>query len=209
MTRAALALVLSSVSAAMGAGRLEAQGQGKLASAAPVTYDNKFEVYGGINYMLFQASPAPLKLMNLGGAEIAGTWWLSDKWGAVADYRGDAGTTAVVPNPVFNGNALVVLQTGMLGAQYRVVHNQRAALNLHAYAGVSHGWFNETLQPAQSGLYNNITKPMETAGLSVDFNRSKNLAIRLQPDVIVEQFGPGTRTFYSVSLGAVYRIGKR
>ncbi len=204
---AALAVAASGL--AMGTGRMEAQEQGKLAAAAPVTYDNRFEVYGGLNYMLFQATPAPLKLMNLGGLEVSGTYWLSKKWGATADYRGDAGTSPVTPNTVFNGNALVVLQTGMAGVQYRVKQNQRVGFDLHAYGGVSHGWFNNTLQPAQSGLYNNITKPMEAAGGSLDFNRSKNLAIRLQPDVIVEQFGPGSRTFYSVSLGVVYRIGKR
>jgi hypothetical protein len=204
---AAMAVVASGL--AMGTGRMEAQEQGKLAAAAPVTYDNRYEVYGGLSYMLFQASPAPLKLMNLGGIEASGTYWLSDKWGAMVDYRAGAGTSPVVPNPIFNGNALVVLQSGMVGAQYRVKQNQRVAFDLHAMGGVAHGWFNETLQPAQSGLYNNVTKPMEAAGGSLDFNRSSNFAIRLQPDVIVEQFGPGSRTFYSVSLGVVYRLGKR
>ena len=196
---------------------LHAQG-GKLAAAAPVTYDNRYEVYGGINYMNFQAGQDVAHLMNLGGAEFSGTYWLSDRWGAVADYRGEAGTTKVNPNLIFNGYALVVLNTGMVGAQYRSIHTQRAALDFHALAGVSRGWFNETLPSigtgmaasnTNSGLYNNKTKPMAALGGSVDFNRSKNLAIRLSPDLILEHFGTETREFLSVSAGVIYRFGQR
>lgn len=195
---------------AAGAARMDAQGQGKLASAPPVTYDNRYEVYGGFNYMNFMAGPDLAKQMNLGGVEVSGTYWVSPKWGAVADFRGDAGTTFVRPQVYFNGRAIAVLYTGMLGAQYRLQENQRVATDLHAFAGVSHGDFSETITPAQgSGLYNNITKPIEALGGSFDFNYSKRLAIRLSPDLILEQFGPGTREFVSLSGGVVYRIGRR
>jgi hypothetical protein len=201
-------LLLSGV-AAMSAGRLGAQEAGKLAAAPPVTYDNRFDVYGGLNYMNFQAGQNVAKLMNLGGAELSATYWLSKKWGAVADYRGDAGTSAVTPNSVFNGNALVVLNTGMLGAQYRVAQNQRFAFSAHALAGVSHGWFDETLPSNQSQFYTNRTKLMGAAGGSLDFNRSKNLAIRFSPDLILSHYGSGTSEFFSASLGVIYRFGKR
>jgi hypothetical protein len=98
----------------------------------------------------------------------------------------------------------------MVGVQYRLTKSQRIATDLHAYGGISHGDFSETITPAQgSGLYNNISKPIEAAGGSVDFNTSKKWAIRLSPDLILEQFGPGTREFFSISGGVVYRIGSR
>ena len=214
--RAALVLVLSGV-AAMSAGRLEAQEAGKLAAAPPVTYDNRFEVYGGLNYMNFQAGQNVAKLMNLGGAEFTATYWLSKKWGVSADYRGDAGTSPVTPNSTFNGTALGVLNSGMLGAQDRVAQNQRVAFSAHALAGVSHGWFDETLPSVgpgtttfgNSGFYNNKTKPMGAVGGSIDFNRSKNLAIRFTPDLLLTHFGTGTSEFFSASLGVIYRFGKR
>ena len=208
--RAAMVLALSGAVVA-GLGRVEAQavGAGKLAAAAPVTYDNRYEIFGGAEYMNFQAGQNVPKLMNLGGAEVSGTYWINSKWGAVADYRGGAGTTPVVPNATFNGRALVVLNTGMLGAQYRVAQNQRFAFDLHALAGVSHGWFDETLPSNQSQLYTNRTKPIGAIGGSLDLNRTKNLAIRLSPDLILEHYGTETREFVAVSGGVIYRFGHR
>src|ERR1035441_2400469 len=75
-----------------------AQAQTKLGPAAPITYDNKYEVYGGLSYMNFKAGENLPKRMNLGGAEIQGTYWLTSKWGLSAEYRGAAGTTQVFPN---------------------------------------------------------------------------------------------------------------
>ncbi len=45
-----------------------AQAQTRLGPAAPVTYDNKYELYGGLNYMNFKAGENLPKRMNLGGA---------------------------------------------------------------------------------------------------------------------------------------------
>ncbi len=70
----------------------------KIALAAPVTYDNKYEVFGGLNFMNFQAGQGLPKRMNLGGGEILGTYWLTKSIGLGADYRIDAGTTPVNPN---------------------------------------------------------------------------------------------------------------
>jgi hypothetical protein len=194
--------------AGMGAGRMQAQ-NGKLALAAPVTYNNRYEVYGGLQYSNFQAGQNVPKLMNLGGAEISGTYWLTSRWGGVLDYRGAAGTTAVVPNPLFNGRALVYQNAGLAGVQYRSIHTQRAALNFHAYGGVSHGVFDHTLPTSESGLYTNRTKPVFALGGSVDINRSKNLAIRLSPDLILEHYGTETREFFALSGGVIYRFGSR
>lgn len=210
LAKRAAALLLGFVVLAAGAARMEAQGQGKLAAAPPVTYDNPFELYVGLNYMNFEAGPHLAKQMNLGGVEVSGTYWVNSRWGAVADVRGDAGTTFVTPQVYFNGRAIAVLYTGMLGVQYRLTRSQRLATSLHAYAGVSHGDFSETITTAQgSGLYNNITKPIEAVGGSFDFNTSRKWAVRLAPDLIVEQFGPGSREFVSISGGLVYRIGRR
>src|SRR5271156_305578 len=64
-------------------GRAEAQD--KLGPGAPVTYGNRYEVYGGLNFMNFQAGQNLPKRMNMGGGEISGTYWLKPKWGLGAD----------------------------------------------------------------------------------------------------------------------------
>jgi hypothetical protein len=203
----------------LGAGAVQAEaqavatGNGKLGPAAPVTYANKWELYGGINLMTFQAGQNLPKRMNLGGAEILGTYWLTKRWGLGAEYRGEAGTTPVVANP-YTTRPLVYMNMGLLGAQFRGPKNQHAALNYHAYGGVANGVFDSSTGniPAQYnnvGLYTNRTKPVFAVGGSLDLNRSKRLAIRLSPDLIIEHFGTETREFFAISGGVVYRFGKK
>jgi hypothetical protein len=187
----------------------------KFGSIAPVTYDNKYDAYGGFSFMNFQAGQALAQRMNLGGVELQGTYWLNHRWGASASYRGEWGTTPVNPNPFISGRPLISMHIGMLGAQYRGPKNQYAALNYHAFFGVGHGAFNHDTGgvPKQYlplvGLYTDRTKPMAALGASIDFNHSKNMAIRLSPDLILEHFGTETRTFFSISGGVMYRFGKR
>jgi len=208
MKRAAL-VALGLAGLAMGAGRMQAQ-EGKLALAAPVTYDNKYELFVGLNYMGFEAGPGLAKVMNLAGVEVSGTYWVTKKWGATLDFRPEAGTSFVTPNVAFNGRAIVALYSGLGGVQYRVGQNQKAAFSLHAYGGAAHGDFSETITVQQgSGFYNNETKPIEAAGGAFDFNLSKNFALRLAPDVVFEQFGPGSRQYFYISGGLVWRIGKK
>jgi hypothetical protein len=212
MQRAMRALVclLGVAGLALAAGKAKAQG--KLAAAAPVTYDNKYEVYGGINLMNFQAGQNLPKRMNFGGVEVLGTYWLTSKIGLGAQYRGEAGTTDVLPSPRDINTTvrpLVVLQTGMFGAQYRGPKSQRAAINYHAYGGIAHGDFTESGLVGDVGLYTNRYAPIFALGGSVDFNRSKNLAFRLSPDLILEHFGTETREFFAISAGVVYRFGQK
>jgi hypothetical protein len=187
----------------------------KIALAAPVTYDNKYELFGGLNFQNFMAGQNLPKRMNLGGGEILGTYWLTKRVGLSADYRIDAGTTPVFANAFVNNRPLVYMNTGMVGAQYRWLKNQYAALNLHAYGGVSHGTFTYSTKDVPPlflptvGLYTNRTKPIAAVGASIDFNLSKKMAIRLSPDLILEHFGTETREFVAVSGGVIYRFGKK
>jgi hypothetical protein len=191
---------------------------GKIGPSAPVTYANRYEVFGGFNFMNFQAGQSLPKRMNLGGGELLGTYWLTKKLGLSADYRIDAGTTPVFANPYVNNRPLVYMNIFMLGGQYRGPKNQYAALNYHALFGVGDGVFNYSLKDvpttpinyqAMTGLYSNRVKPVAALGASLDINRSKNWAIRLSPDLILEHFGTETRVFVAVSGGVVYRFGKK
>ena len=200
----------------------------KIGPAAPVTYDNKYEFYVGINFMNFQAGQSLPQRMNMGGGEFLATYWLpgghwfTDHIGVGAEYRGEAGTTPVFAQaeglPYNVSRPLVYMNMGLVGAQYRGPRNQYAALNYHGYFGVSHGTFDATLpigQPPQpewsqvTGLYSNRTKPIAALGGSVDFNLSKKWAIRISPDLMLEHFGTEWREFVAVSGGAIYRFGKK
>jgi hypothetical protein len=201
-----------------------AQGQTRIGPAPPVTYDNKYEIYGSLNYMNFKAGENLPTRMNLGGGEFLGTYWLTPKWGLGAEYRGEAGTTQVFPNSEIYGinRPLVYMNMGLVGAQYRGPKNQHAAMNFHAYGGLSHGVFDAGTagagpgdmgtaaeNAAWVGLYSDRTSPIFALGGSLDFNRSKDWALRLSPDLILEHFGNETREFFSISGGVVYRLPVR
>ncbi|WP_263383168.1 hypothetical protein [Granulicella arctica] len=189
--------------------------QTKLGPAAPVSYDNRYEVYGGINFMNFQAGQNLPKRMNFAGGEALGTYWLTRRLGVAVDYRGEAGTTPVLPNPFVNNRPLVYMNMLMGGVQYRGPKNHYAAIDYHGYFGASHGVFNYSTMSvpagsvATTGLYTNRTKPIGAVGASVDFNRSKAIAVRISPDLIFEHFGTETREFFAISGGLIYRFGKR
>lgn len=224
----AVVIVTSMLPANVHRAQAQAQAQNKLGLGAPVTYDNRYEVYGGLNYMNFQAGQNLPKRMNLGGGEFEGTYWLTHKWGLALEYRGEAGTTQVFPNAQIYGihRPLVYMNMGLAGAQYRWWGNQHAAINVHGYGGIADGVFDagtagapigpgapSGFSPAyiasQVGLYPDKTAPIFALGGSLDFNRSKDIAIRLSPDLILEHFGTETREFFSISGGVVYRFPVR
>jgi hypothetical protein len=195
----------------------------KIGPAAPVTYDNRYEFYGSINFMNFMGGQNLPKRMNMGGGEFLFTYWLPGdnrflrNLGPGIEYRGEAGTTPVLASAgIYSlSRPLVYMNMILAGAQYRGPRNQYAALNYHVYAGPSKGTFDASRSANQpffypyTGLYTNRTKPIVAVGGSIDFNLKKNWAIRLSPDLILEHFGTGTREFVAVSGGVIYRFGKR
>ncbi|HEY5056622.1 MAG TPA: hypothetical protein VII58_10710 [Acidobacteriaceae bacterium] len=187
----------------------------------PVTYDNKYEIYGGLSYFNFKAGENLTHRMNLGGAEIAATWWLNQRWGATAEYRGGAGTTDIDPQAKVFGihRPLVFMNDALFGMQYRWLKGQNAALTPHAYGGIAMGVFDDGTQGAGptpgvsatsnaqvAGLYADHSAPIIAVGAALDLNRSKNWALRLSPDLILEHFGNEEREFFSISGGIVYRF---
>jgi hypothetical protein len=191
-------------------------------------YDNRWEVYGGLNFMNGQAGQVqPGRRYNMGGGEGMATYWLGGakvkRYGVVADFRFGAGTTPVT-SPYYN--RVVIMQfipSG--GVQVRGPHNRYAAVDFHALGGATYGDFNYAVNhypggspvPACSttpnqvslGLYCNHFAPYGAAGGSIDFNESGKLAIRLQPDITFEHFGNELREYFAISLGAVYRFGTK
>jgi hypothetical protein len=202
-----------------------------LAPTIGPTYDNKWDFYGGLSFMNGQAGQNLPKRYNMGGVELQATYWLGSPssnsyimkhLGATAEFRGGAGTTPLSPNQ-YNLNRVVVYQEiGAGGASWRGPKNRYVAIDYHALGGVTHGVFDNAiinyppgsqgvLPPTTNsvGLYSNRTAGWGAAGGSIDFNYSPKLAVRLSPDIIFEHFGTETREFFSISLGAMYRFGKK
>ena len=191
---------------------------------APVrvaTYDDKYEIFGGLSLMNGQAGQNLPKRYNMGGGEVMGTYWLGPRLGVAADYRIGAGTTPVFPTQFFTpGTRLTVIQNIISGGvNYRGPKGRYAAIDYHALVGVSRGTFDHSLStypnrpsiltPAIVGLYDNSTSPWGAVGGSIDFNATPKLAVRFSPDLTFEHFGTETREFFAIGGGVMYRFGKK
>jgi hypothetical protein len=195
---------------------------GTIAIAAPVTYDNKYEIFGGLSYMNFKAGPYLPHTMNMGGSEVMGTYWLRrglgryvapSRLGLAADYRFEAGTTPTAIPGRFGLNRTLVYQNMVMGGvQVRGPKNQFFATGLHVLAGESWGNFSRGTEPAAPpeavGLYTDRSAFISAIGASLDINQSKHWAIRLSPDLILSRFGTYTDTRFAIAGGLVYRFGK-
>jgi hypothetical protein len=195
----------------------------ELAPGRGPTYQNRWDLYGGIAFANGQAGQNLPKRFNMGGGEGQFTYWLTHKFGVAADYRYGAGTTPVFPNNIYN-RPLVMEHTFAGGVQYRGPHNRYVAINYHAFGGAVYGIFDKTVneypngpspysacpveQPGQIGnlgLYCNHMAPWGAVGGSIDFNQGQKFAVRLSPDLTIDHFGAETREFFGISLGLLYR----
>ena len=200
--------------------KLQAQ-KGVFRPPAPVTYTEKYEVFGAGVFENGQAGQGLPKRYNLGGGEAMFTDWLTPKYGIVGDFRYELGTTPVLPGgqattPRVQTRPLVSQSIGMGGVQYHFRGNHYAGINFHALAGVTHGTFDHSnpglpsdVFTSATGLYSNRTAGTGVAGASFDFNRSARFAVRISPEIVFEHFGDELREFVSVSGGIVYRFGDR
>lgn len=190
----------------------KAQAQAIDAPPAPVKYDNRYEVYGGLNMMTFYAGRYLQKRMINGGWEALGTYWLNNHVGLALDGRGEYGTTPVLPAPGNVNRPLVYQHMLMLGAQVRGKRNQHFALSYHGYYGVSKGVFDKGtggIPPQDFGMYTNRTKPVAALGIAIDANRSARWAVRFSPDMVMTHFGNEWVANLGISGGIVYRFGAR
>jgi hypothetical protein len=195
------------------------------------SYENRWDIYGGLAFANGQAGQNLPKRFNMGGGEGQFTYWvpghLDNRLGFSADYRFGAGTTPVLPNATYN-RPLVMEHVIAGGAQWRGPRNRYVAINYHGFFGGVYGIFDHSTntyplgpspysacpvqQPNQLGnlgMYCNHFAPWGAVGGSIDFNQGQKFAVRLSPDLTFEHFGTETREFFGISLGVVYRGGRQ
>ena len=186
-----------------------------------VSYNNRYEVYGGLAYTHYDAGPSLLQGANLGGFDLQGARFLTRKWAADASVRAYFGTSGVVPN-IYGIRGPGVSNYMLLGGpEYRLASNQHAALTLHALFGGTYGLFTGSLTdqsgahvpPGALGLFNDQIAFASAIGGSIDLNRSPRLAFRISPDANLTDFSSGGKgdfkEQFAISVGLVYRLGPK
>lgn len=193
------------------------------APLAGVRYDYPWEIYGGFAYSHFDAGPNVLQGANLGGFDARVMRELGTRWGVGANVRGYYGTSGAEPNcgsctgsgpnagPIEGPFVSEHIFVG--GPEYRLAHNEHAALMLHAFAGGAYGDFQSGLNgvsPQTVGFFSNQFTTAMVMGGSLDLNRSPRLVFRIAPDATLTDFGHnGFEEQFAISVGVVYRMGHR
>ena len=178
----------------------------------PLDYRNKYDIYGGFASSHFNAGPALIPGVNLGGFDIQGTMWLKMRLGATANVRGYYGTTGVIPNSYGIHGPFVMEHLFMAGPSIRGPKNEHAALTFHALVGGSYGVFDSAVDngatPQSLGLFNNGVTLATAVGGSLDLNRSPRWSLRISPDYLLTRFGGVSQNEFAISVGVLYRFRK-
>ncbi len=186
---------------------------------AGVTYDYKWEVYGGPAYSHFNAGPSLVQGSNLGGFDIQGARFVRSRWAIAANGRGYYGTSGVDPNPYGIKGPFVSEYMFLAGPEYRGPSNEHVSMTFHALFGGAYGMFNSAVKdqsgtpinPEAIGLFKNQLSFGSAIGGSIDLNRSARWAFRISPDATLTDFQSSTgkggiHEQFALSVGVVYRL---
>jgi len=230
------------------AGGLSAQAQNNTAQAGPnpttttngtyitvdplakVTYDNRFDISLGLAYDLMKAGPTLLQGSNLGGLDLAGSYWLTKHWGVEGNVRAYAGTSGAGINSADpNGGNIkgpfVAEYMLLAGPEWLGPHNKHGALIAHFLAGGTYGDFGRDLghptpvdpNPFQAvDFYNTQIAPAAVIGGHLDLNRSARWVFRVTSDAVMTHYSinypPKNSQFdvnYAMSVGVEYKFKKK
>jgi hypothetical protein len=191
---------------------------------ANVRYDNRFDLSLGAAYGHIHAGPVALQGANLGGLDLAASYWFSKHWALEGSGRGYLGTSGVAS--VGGQNVGLNNVRGPFVSQYLFVagpewlgpHNKHGDVMLHVLAGGAH--FNSHVwpqTPASVGFYDNQFAPAAVFGGHIDLNRTARWVFRVSPDALITRYGfnypvvpatssPHDNWNFGISVGVEYKF---
>lgn len=199
-------------------------------SGPNVYYNRRWDIYGGPAYTNFLAGPQLIQRSNMGGWEVAATYWLGWHWGLAGDARQYIGTSGVFPNtagpgqPPYctpfsttcNNNRTItgprIMQYYfMAGPEYRVFRRAKASGTFHALFGNAYGIFDAAtlhgLNVQTIGLFATQWTFSSAIGGTFDYNYSPRIAFRIQPDLLITRYGGTAEQNFGFSVGPIFRFG--
>lgn len=175
------------------------------------TYSHKYETYFGGGYLRFRPG-STLQRINESAWNVGITDYFRGKLGITGDFRGYYGTTFTYVNQYQVFSPSISQYTFMGGPTYRFFEGQHWGWTANVLAGLGHGNFGTGtggLPPTLIGLYPDGDAFNLSAGVSVDFNLSPALALRLTPNYLMSRYGSDTQNNLGFNVGVVYRFGRQ
>jgi hypothetical protein len=191
---------------------------------ANVRYDNRYDLSLGMAYDHIKAGANVLQGANLGGLDLSGSYWFSNRWaveGTGRSYLGSSG--AGTTNPQALHGPFVSQYVLVAGPEWLGPHNKHGDLTAHVMVGGA--YFDAHLgQPTVSNpnpaktenFYYNQVAPAAIIGGHVDLNRSPRWVFRVTPDAVVTHYStnytPKLTQFdvnFAISVGVEYKFQKK
>jgi hypothetical protein len=187
---------------------------------ANVRYDNRYDVSLGAAYGHIKAGPPPLhEGANLGGLDLAASYWFSKHWAVEGTGRGYVGTSGAGANDESIKGPFVSQYLFAAGPEWLGPHNKHGAFLAHALVGGAYGDFEHDLRgnsPSTVSFFNNQVAMAAIIGGHIDLNRSPQLVFRITPDALYTRYNInyGNKATYpywnfGISVGAEYRFKKK
>lgn len=189
----------------------------QVTATAPVTvlpaYNNRWDVYGGVQYSHFNPSPGPnVAANNLLGWNGTATVYFHPRWGIEGGARGLYGNITVPPN-TFNipAQAKMSEYVFLFGPTFRFIRTESFAAGMHGMIGGAYGSFGKDfppgVQPNLVNIYNDKLALAEAIGAWGDYNLSPRLAVRVMVDYMPTHYGFSRQSEFAGSVGVVYKFG--
>ena len=175
------------------------------------TYSHQYETYFGGGYLRFRPGSS-LQRINEAAWNVGITDYFRGKLGITGDFRGYYGTTFTNVNEFQVFSPSISQYTFLGGPTYRLFEGQHWAWTANALVGLGHGNFGTGtggLPPTLIGLYPDGDSFNASVGVSVDYNLSPALALRLTPNYLLSLYGSDTQNNLGFNAGVVYRFGRQ
>lgn len=187
---------------------------------AGVKYDERWDLSLGAAYGHIKAGPPPLlEGANLGGLDLAASYWLSRHWGVEGTGRYYLGTSGAGVNP-FNIEGPFVSEVIFAGGpEWLGPHNKHGAFIAHAMIGGAHGNFDQDLRahpPETVEFFPDQFALAAVIGGHIELNRSPQWVFRITPDAKYTRYNInyGNQATYgywnfALSVGVEYKFKKK
>lgn len=199
---------------ASGGRRYNANRQARIARNIHDEYSHRYEVSGGGSYLRFHPGSELLRINEIGFWTQGVRQW-NERWGVVADVRGNYGN-AKIPNQLaqnFIFRPQISHYNFMGGVQYRFIGKEKYSVGFLGEGGVTLSKFGGDAKglPSQSiGLWKDSNaNPTFSGSINLDYNVYNNLAARVQPTYVATTFGSTVQNSFGVNVGLVYRFGRQ
>jgi hypothetical protein len=187
---------------------------------ANVRYDNRFDASLGAAYGHIMAGPTLDQGANLGGLDLAGSYWFSKHFAVEGTGRAYMGSSGAGVNDVGIKGPSVAQYLFAAGPEWLGPHNKHGALIAHVLVGGAYGDFEKDLlgySPSVVDFYNNQVAPAAIFGGHFDLNRSARWVFRVTPDALYTRYNINYATVpptpsshnnwnFGISVGAEYKF---